>query len=433
MQIRLKRLWASISTSLWFIPSIMTLGAIVIAFFFIQLDREVKYKLISVNWYMYGGSASGARTLLSTIAGSMITITGVVFSITLVALTLASSQFGPRLLRNFIKDKGNQVVLGTFISTFIYSLIVLLSIRGLEENSFVPKISIIVAFAFSLGSFGVLIYFIHHVSSSIQADNVIHSAYRELCDAIEKLMDDTAIHPPIIVDKLLTEYSSSTVPLMPFYATRTGYIQAIDYHTACKIARDENAVIELFYLPGEFIVDKTYLGNIQCTASTQVELMDSLTDLYILGNMRTPEQEIEFGINQIVEIAMRALSPGINDPNTAIICIHWLGAAIVEISKKHFPPGIITDDDGNLRVVRKVHSYQTIVHMAFDQVLLYGSSNPAILQKMLETLQSTSEISFDNNLKRELKLMAEKVLRRARQEIDDPMVIEKLEKYLQRD
>ncbi len=192
---RLAQLWESLRTSYWFVPTVMTAGAVGLSFASVHLDQVVKAEWVRAVGWIWAGSPEGARQVLSTIAGSMITVAGVAFSITIVALTLASTQFGPRLLRNFVRDLGNQVVLGTFVSTFVYCLLVLRTVRGGDVAEFVPYLSVTLGVAFALASLGVLIYFIHHVSGAIQAEHLIASVADELEDAIERMFPESWASP----------------------------------------------------------------------------------------------------------------------------------------------------------------------------------------------------------------------------------------------
>ena len=173
MRAQLLKYWDRIRSSFWFLPSLMACGAVALALATVALDGSVTDDWLQTLAWVYTGGAEGASAVLETIAGSMITIAGVVFSLTLVALSLASSQFGPRLLRNFMRDTANQVVLGTFVATFLYCLLVLRTIRRADEVAFVPHLSVTLGVLFAIASLGVLIYFIHHVSVSIQADEII--------------------------------------------------------------------------------------------------------------------------------------------------------------------------------------------------------------------------------------------------------------------
>ncbi|HMO85347.1 MAG TPA: DUF2254 domain-containing protein, partial [Lacipirellulaceae bacterium] len=188
MRLWLSNRWGRLRDSFWFLPAIMVIGAIGLSFVTIRVDQasEDQSWIAALGWTFSRGP-DGARALLSTVAGSMITIASVTFSITIVALQLASTQFGPRLLRNYMRDRGNQVAIGAFVATFTYCILVLRTVNGTDAESFVPHLSVIVALLLSLTSLGILIYFVHHAAESIQAENVIGDVSRELHLAIDRL------------------------------------------------------------------------------------------------------------------------------------------------------------------------------------------------------------------------------------------------------
>jgi len=251
----------------------------------------------------------------------MITVAGVAFSITIVALTLASSQFGPRLLRNFMRDTGNQIVLGTFIATFIYCLLVLRSVYSVGGHDFVPGISVTFAIALAVANVGALIYFIHHVSTSIHADRVIAAVYNELSEHIQRLFPEELL----------------------------------------KIAEEHDMLIDLQFRPGEFIVVGTALAKVKSAEHLKENLVEQIASSFILGPQRTPEQDAEFAIHQLVEVAIRALSPGINDPFTAITCIDHLGSALCILTGRVFPSPYRYDEEGNLRFIAKPLTFEGIL------------------------------------------------------------------------
>jgi uncharacterized membrane protein len=190
MKTKLLKLWDSLRATFWLVPTLMAIMAIGLSFAMVALDEAVGNRVLEKVGWVWAGGPEGARGLLSTVAGSMITVAGVVFSITIVALSLASSQYGPRLLRNFVRDKGNQIVLGSFIATFVYCLLVLRTVRGDDGAHFVPAIAITLGMVLTLASLGVLIYFIHHVSISIQAATIIGLVSHELNEVIERLFPE---------------------------------------------------------------------------------------------------------------------------------------------------------------------------------------------------------------------------------------------------
>jgi len=390
MKTRLLNLWESLRTSFWFIPALMVFSAIGLSFVMVAIDRWGELAAYRIFGLLYTGGPEGARSILSTIAGSMITVAGVVFSITIVALTLASSQFGSRLLRNFMQDRGNQVVLGTFIATFIYCLLVLRSVRTVGTQVFVPSISVTFAIVLALANVGILIYFIHHVSTSIQADHVISTVYHELEEQMQRLFPEELGHES-------EESENKRVRPQPeeggyhqadhIAASKSGYLQAIDSSGLLDIAKENDFLIYLQHRPGEFIVAGSTLVVVKCTEQIDESLAGQIINLFIVGAQRTPEQDAEFAIHQLVEVAIRALSPGINDPFTAMACIDRLGSALCYLSNRAFPSPYRYGDEGKLRVIAKPVTFAGITNAAFDQIRQYGRSSVAVTIRLLETLK----------------------------------------------
>lgn len=390
MKAKLLALWYSAHTSLWFVPALMTLAAIGLSLATIALDEAVKHEVVEKIGLLYTGGPEGARAVLSTIAGSMMTVVGIVFSITIVALTLASTQFGPRLLRNFMKDTGNQIVLGTFIATFIYCLLVLRTVRVGNGEDFVPHISVTLAIMLALASIAVLIYFIHHMASSIQASNIIATVGGELDKAIERLF------PHMLGREAPDERQASRAEhdiLHDFdrraqrvAATRTGYVQACDSDALMKIAEQRDLILRLDRCMGDFVSQGNVLLTVWAGERIDEDLSKKLNDGFILGNERTLEQDIKFGINQLVEIAVRALSPGVNDPFTANTCVDQLGATLCALAERDIPSPYRYDEQDRLRVIAEPATFADITDAAFNQIRQYAGSSAAVTIRLLETL-----------------------------------------------
>lgn len=227
---RLRALWEYRRGTYWAIPSAMAVSALGLSVGMIQLDEAATARLVDRLSWVYTGGPEGARAVLSTIAASMITVAGVTFSITIVALPLASQQFG-RLLRSFLRDLGNQVVLGTFVSTFIYCLLVLRTVRGSDDEDFVPHLAVTVGVVLAMLSLGVLIFFIHHVATSIQASRIIANVADDLEGAINRLFPDAIGEDSATASWGGTppdESSAVDERSREVRATATGYVQAID-------------------------------------------------------------------------------------------------------------------------------------------------------------------------------------------------------------
>ncbi|MDQ3169892.1 MAG: DUF2254 domain-containing protein, partial [Acidobacteriota bacterium] len=303
--------WEALRATYWAVPSMMVVGALALSAGMVQLDRATGAQLLDRLSWVYTGGPEGARAVLSTIAASMITVAGVTFSITIVALALASQQFGPRLLRNFLRDRGNQVVLGTFVSTFVYSLMVLRTVRGGDDSEFVPNLSVTAAVMLALFSLGVLIYFIHHVSVSIQASQIIANVASDLEEAIDRLF-------PERVDEDVPSVSHEPPPADPgasesLRSHRSGYVQAIDGTRLMKAAAARDLVVRIEAGPGTFVREGSSLLRLWGRGAAD-DGADAVRAAFVIGADRTGAQDISFFVEQLVELAVRALSPGVNDP-----------------------------------------------------------------------------------------------------------------------
>ena len=355
----------------------------------VELDKAVTEDwLLRLKW-SYTGGAEGASLLLGTVAGSMIAIAGTVFSMTLVAMSLASSQLGPRLLRNFMRDTANQFVLGTFVATFVYCLLVLRTIRRADEVAFVPHLSVSIGLLLAMVSIGVLIYFIHHVSVSIQADEVIARVGKELKIGVNRLFPEHLGKP----ESKASEAPSKAELTAAFArearsigALEDGYLQIIDPDALMALAAQEDLLLRLERRPGHYIIKGQSLLTAWPAARVTETLADELAAAFVLGDQRTAAQDIEFSLRQLVEIAVRALSPGINDPFTATACVDRLSSALCLLALREMPSSYRFDDSKRLRLVAPEITFAGIVDTAFNQIRQNARSNPAVAICMLDAI-----------------------------------------------
>jgi uncharacterized membrane protein len=327
MKNRLIMLRNRISESYWFIPGVMVLLSILLSILSIKLDELVGRRLAWVIGLVYVDSPEGAREVLSAIAGSMITVAGVVFSLTMVVLTLTSQQYGPLVLGNFMRDRGNQFVLGVFTATFTYCLLILRTIRGVENSAFVPHISVLVGITLALISIIVIIYFIHHVSESIRSSNIIGLLANDLVDQIDDLFPAQLGHDPVALHIKQPEQhmpKNFDTQSAPIQSRDSGYLQMVDVERLLDVAQRYDLVIDLKHCPGDFVPQRSILALVWPVERITPEIVDKINDAMIQGNSRTEEQDVEYIFNKLAMIAVRALSPAINDPFTAIMCIDRL-------------------------------------------------------------------------------------------------------------
>ncbi len=389
MKIQLFKYWNRLSSSFWFVPAIMVSLAVALVFVSNAVDEPATEWIESNLGWEITGEAEAASVVLGTIAGSMITIAGVVFSMTLVALSLASSQLGPRLLRNFMSDTITQVVLGTFIATFLYCLLVLRSVRHEDEYAFVPNLSVYIGVALAVASVGVFIYFIHHVSVSIQANEIAGRIGKELIEKVDKLFPDnigkegrrTKTDPP---DAGFIEAFDREAK--PVSSDGDGYLQNVDGDALLELATEKDLVIRLTQKPGSYVVAGCPLVFIRPGNRVNDELIKKVQPLFVMGVQRTADQDIEFGVNQLVEMAVRALSPGINDPFTAIACVDHLKSALCRLAPRDMPSPYRHDCNDQLRLISRANTFRELVDAAFNQIRQHGRSNAAVNIRLLDAI-----------------------------------------------
>jgi uncharacterized membrane protein len=385
MHIRLNNTLEYLRSSFWCVPALLVAAAIGLSFGMIAVDRLVKDEVLSQIGWVWSGGPEGARGLLSTIAGTMMTVAGVVFSITIVVLALVSSQLGPRLLRNFSQENATKFVLGTFIATFVYCLLILRTVRA-GDGEFVPYVSISVALVLALLSVGMLIYFIHHVSILIQAPNIIALAYEDLKAAIERIyprrLGET--HPqPDHEPELPAMFDERAVVV---HSDTSGYLRTIDTVKLMQMATEQDLLLQLHVRPGDFVVPGGRLLQVWPPERADDRLTKDLAGQFTFGVQRTPVQDIEFAVAQMVEAAVRALSPGINDPFTAITCVDRLGAALCQLAEREIPSIYRYDETTTLRVITDTTTFPGVVNAAYDQIRQYGRTSVAVTIRLLEMI-----------------------------------------------
>src|SRR5580658_2473276 len=375
-------------TSLWFVPSLEVVAAIGLFIGTLAADRAAYRGDFTLPGWVISGSADAARQILTAIAAAIITVVGVVFSIILVTLTLASTQFGPRMLRNFIRDRGTQLTLGTFVATFVYSVLALWSIGQGDHGDFVPHISITVTLVLMVVDLGVLIYFLHHIAVQIQLPQVIGIIAGGLAGAIDLQAGDPTVGADARYAALLI--ADIDGPGGDVAAPRSGYLQYIQHRTLVNIATEKDAVIHLRYRPGHFLVQGHPYATVW-PASAADQVARELARGHSTGPYRTLAQDVSFGIDQLVEICIRALSAAVNDTFTALTCIDWIGDSLCKVTGRWQPTRVYRDADGAVRVIATETTYARLVQRSFEKVRQSGHGMPAVLIRQLDALQKIME------------------------------------------
>lgn len=402
--------------SYWFVPTLMAIGAIVLSQVVLDVDRRLGAKLMSEVWWASLNEPEGARALLATVAGSMITVAGVTFSLTILAVSYGTSQFGPRLLDNFMHDRGNQLTLGTFLATFLYCLLVLRTVRSgskafgtaVDADVFVPHLSVGVAIALTIASVGVLIYFIHHIPESMHISNVLDRISDKMIEMINQLFPDT-LGEGI---ENSGDSNKSVEPVVNVVCSHAGYLQGIDEAALIDFTRQHDATVELLVRPGDYLLQGQLIALIghcsdhDATACGEPDTDECASQVHAamaVGISRTPTQDLFFILNQFVEIAARALSPGVNDPFTAKECIDQLGRGFVLLSQRSLPSRFRHDDDGKLRIVTTEPTWDALVDSTFVQLVPYVERDPNVTAHLLRTIERVCAISQNHSLNQLLR------------------------------
>ena len=398
-----RQLWLTLGASLWFIPSVMVAGSIALAIALIELSVHIDVATVARMPRLFGAGADGARGMLSTIAGSIITVAGVAFSLTIAALAQASTQYTPRVLRTFMGDRSSQVVLGTFVGIFAYCLVVLRTIRGGDEGAFVPPIAVLGGFVLAIVGVGVLVFFIHHTASGLQASTIlarVRSTTERAIDAVfpAELADGADDPPPGAADMRLANDDWRTVP-----ALRTGYIQSVDVDGLAACALSGAIIIRVERSVGAFAIERHPLvsvvrapaGNGRPESGDGDEsVTEQINDCFTIDNYRTIEQDPAFGILQIVDIALKALSPGINDTTTAVTCVDHLSALLVRLARRQVAPpatrASLAPVGAPLAVITSGPTFADLLGLALDDVRRNAAGNVTVLGGLIDAIAITA-------------------------------------------
>jgi uncharacterized membrane protein len=375
-------------TNLWLVPAVEVIAAIALFVGTTAVDRAAYHGVFTVPSWVISGTADAARQILTALAAAVITVVGVVFSIILVTLTLASTQFGPRMLRNFVRDRGTQLTLGTFVATFVYAVLVLVSISPGPRGDFVPHVGVTVTLALMVADLAVLIYFIHHTATAIQLPQVIASIARDLAEAIETQGGDegaagtaTGAAGPSSVELLSRMEAAGGVVT----AADSGYLQFIRLRSLVSFAEEADVVICLNHRPGHFIVQGHPIGTVW-PPEAAARVNEALGRAHITGPHRTLTQDVSFGVDQLVEIAIRALSPAVNDTFTAMTCVDWLSDNLCKIVERWHPTRVHRDGQGFIRVIAAQPTYERLVQRSFEKIRQASMGMPAIMIRQLDAV-----------------------------------------------
>ena len=431
MTAEIRWLWSRLNANYWFYPALFSVGAAVLAFVLIWFDRNGFADWLSSVPEIVPARPDSASNMLTVIAGSMIGTAATVFSITIAAVAYASGTYGPRLLTNFMEDRGNQFSLATFIGTFVYAITVLRTVRSENEVAanvedaaasalpgFVPQLSLLVAYIMMAISVAVLVFFLNHIPSSIRINTVLEGIGKRLVEQVREEFpeEDCGCEP---------EDPPKGEPLI---AQHTGYVQMIDFDDLSAFADEHDCLVALKVRTGDFVHPGMVLAELSgCDASAE-EAAREFQRHFILGTTRTPKQDPDFLIDELVEIALRALSPGINDPFTAITAMHWLGAATAELGRRDLRKDA-REEEGKRRVFPLPDGFAHYVARGFGKVRGGVATNAVAVLVAFDTIRNAI-CAIDGEPRRTLlEDEARRLMAQTRLALDGPDLAEAETRY----
>ncbi len=376
----------------WFLPSIVTVFAAALAIGLVLVDRTADYNSPWLRW-AYSGGADGARALLAAVAGSTMTVVSVTLSVMVVALTVSSQHFGPRLLNSFMRDNVAQLMLGSFTGTFVYCLVVLRTVQGDDGGDryerFVPHLAISVALGLAFISVGVLMYYVHHIARSLQVSEITAGIARELERTIERLYPAHLGHDPAVPIREPLPVPDAGVRGL---AAESGYVQEVNTERLLAVASAHDTTIWITARPGTFVIEGTPIAVVHGRGGRDAEAARALPAAFTLGADRSPQQDAAFGIQQLVEVALRALSPGVNEPFTAVTSIDRLSQALHRLAMRRPPDSVRVDDTGSIRVVTAPYTFAELLPFAYESIAAAAVGNPCVSERLLAVLGDLSQV-----------------------------------------
>lgn len=379
LRFQLRQIVHDLSAGLFFRPALIVLGLAALAIVgsaFVQQQSGLSF--------LFPGEPGAAQLVLTTIASSMMTVVAVVYSILLVALSLASMQFSPRVLRLFVQDRVSQLTLGLFVGTFVYCLLVLRVVQSAPEPV-VPVGGVVVAVVLAVLAMGQLVYFIHHITHAIQANHLID----QLAGEAEAVIDATFVEAPQTAE-LPDGYD--TLPRWPIRSTRSGYIQLVDTAGLSALAASARGVVTVVVPMGQFVTRGLAVLELHAVDAPDAEQAALLEGCLDVGPIRTMQDDAEWGLRQIVDIALKAISPAVNDPSTAVTCIDHLGRVLVRAFSRWPPPaerGV--GEDGRARVILRGTTHVALLDLAVLQIRQYAKGDMAVSLRLLRMLETVCQ------------------------------------------
>jgi uncharacterized membrane protein len=389
MMSHLQARWERIRASFWFLPALMALLGLLLAELMLALDQRIPNSLLVNSRLIVSAGAGGQRTLLFGVAGAALGTSSLVFSLATVPMSIAASQFGSRLLRAFLSDPPTQLVMGCFTTTIAYCVSVALSIPATMEPNELPYLATTMSLVFFLISFASVIALFHHLGVLLQAPVITDRISRYLNRAIIAYTKPPSATRPLSPEeeRLRAEVAAAGLPAK---SADAGYVDAIDGRRLVHLARQHDIVILLRALPGDFVMQGGTLALVWPADRLTDVVVAGMRHSYLLSVQRSLNQDVGFGINQLVEIALRALSPAINDPLTAMNCLDRIGDSLRLLAACERPPTFMRDPDGGARLFFLPAGFAELADAGLIPIRQYGRNSTMVLLRLLDVIAAVA-------------------------------------------
>jgi uncharacterized membrane protein len=393
--VKVRTHWYDLMQSLWFLPGLVTLAFAALAMLVVQVDRMAGSEGIGV---LFGGSPEAAREILSTIAGSVITVAGLAFSITIITLQLVSQQFSPRATRTFLGNKPTQVSAGVFLGVFVYCLLVLRSVREEDFGEFVPGLAVALAILLGVLGIGVLLFFINHTAQSIKVTSIAARIARETLSSIDQLYPEAYGEPAggeSGVEEIVARWREEGEPLL-VRPQRPGFVERIGLDTFVERLPDRARRVYVQVMPGEFVTEEQPLMSVwPCDGLDADALEEAGRTAVLVGSEREVREDIAYGIQQLADIALRAISPSVNDPTTAVTCVGYIAAILERLAGRSFPAALRRYRDGSVEVVAVRPAFELYVSHGIDDVGRWSAEYPRVTKALLSAVGRAAAVAAE--------------------------------------
>jgi uncharacterized membrane protein len=426
-RLRLAAMAEQLRSSLWGLPSAAVLAGLVLGTALAQVELPDDLPGAGLT---FGGGPEGARQLLTAITSAMVTVTGTVFSITVVVLQLASSQYSPRLLRNFLRHRGTQVTLSMFLGTFAYALAVLRTIRAAADEAgreeLVPSLAVTVAVLLVIASVGALVFFINHITQAIRVETIVRDVARDTLDVIDHLYPD-AVGAEMAAPRLPDPPRTAVAVSSP----RSGHVQAFDSDRLLQAAEEHDLVLRIDAAGGDYVVESTTIAFAWTVAGTRPEIAEDELRRVVssglhIGDERTMQQDASFGIRQLTDVAVKAMSTGLNDPNTAMQVLGPLSSVLVRLAGRRLLHDLRTDAEGRVRVGIPRPSFRDHLHLAVEPILHYAGHEPFVMRRLCGLLNDVASAAPTESRRTVVRETIDRVVAHVEQHVDDDALLQRI-------